>query len=218
MALKLNLHHEIDMRKALKKRDPLKFAAGGVIAIVAGFAIYYLIQFGEAHSMSQEFAVLEQQLKSLEPKAAAAKKHEDELNEAIKASQAMVKKVEGRFYWAPVIASIAAIVPREVQVTALIGDVDGGLLKRGSVTIEGIATGAEPRKTAEDLRKAVADCFAAKYRKVNASFKRLDESSEAAKLDGHALPTVDFAIQVSMETGEEPPPPPAPYIPRRSRT
>ena len=115
---------------------------------------------------------------------------------------------------------VGGVVPREVQVTKLAGDVTAGPLKRCSLTVEGIAAGDEPRKVAEDLRTAIAEKFTAAgpYRNVASSFKSLEDGKDAAKLDGRQLPTATFAIAVQMETGEAPPPPPPPRKPRERKT
>ncbi len=212
MALKLNLHHEIDKQKALQRRDPLKFAGAGIAAIAVGFAGYYAFALAETHGKNQELAVAQAELNKLQPQADAAHKREEELNVSIKASDILVKRVEGRFYWAPVLSMLSTIVPREVQVTRLSGDVSSEALKRCSITIDGLATGKDPRTTAEDLRKAIGDNFSAKFKNVTSTFKgNMEDTTETVKLDGHAMQTVEFTIVVQLQTGEEAAPKPIVY-------
>ncbi len=52
-----------------------------------------------------------------EPQADKAKARQDELNAEIQASDDMVKNVNSRDYWAPVLDQILKAVPRSVQLT-----------------------------------------------------------------------------------------------------
>jgi hypothetical protein len=219
MALKLNLHHEIEKQRALQRRDPLKIATAGIIAIVIAFAGYYLYQLEAAHSTVAELDALKSEFASLNPKAEAAQKREEELNAATKVSDSMVNRVEGRFYWAPVLGALCTVVPPQVQIAKFTGDVSGDRRKHCSMTVEGVAAGVEPRKTAEELRKALADSFSAnsKYRNVTSVFKTLDETTEIAKVAGRQLPTVEFTIFVQLDTGAEDAPPAAKFLGRKGR-
>jgi hypothetical protein len=204
MPLKLNLHHEIDKQKALQRRDPLKFAGAGIAAIVAAFAAYYAYELNVAHSLNMELASVQSDLEKLQPQADVAHKREEELSVSIKNSENLVKRVEGRFYWAPVLGLLSTIVPREVQVTRLAGDVNGESLKHCSITIDGVATGKDPRATAEELRKALGDSFSSKFKNVTSTFKgNIEDNTEKANLDGRTLPTVEFTIVVQLQYGEE---------------
>ncbi len=204
MPLKLNLHHEIDKQKALQRRDPLKFAGAGIVLIVVAFAAYYFYELSVSHSLSQELASVQADLAKLQPQSEAARKREEELSSTIKTSDGLVKRVEGRFYWAPVLGLLSTAVPREVQVTRLAGDVNGETLKHCSITIDGVATGKDPRATAEELRKALGESFASKFKNVTSAFKgNIEDNTEKAKLDGRVLPTVEFTIVVQLQYGEE---------------
>jgi hypothetical protein len=220
MALKLNLHHEIEKQRALQRRDPLKIATAGIIAVVIAFAGYYLYQLEAAHSAVSELEALKSEFAALKPKAEAAQKREEELNADIKVSDSMVNRVEGRFYWAPVLGSLCAMVPQQVQITKFTGDVSGDRRKHCSMTFEGVAAGVEPRKTAEELRKALADSLSAnsKYRNVTSVFKTLDEATETATVAGRKLPTVEFTIFVQLDTGAEDAAPPVKFLGRKGRT
>ncbi len=216
MALRLNLHHEIDKKKALNRRDPLKLSMIGMAVVAAGFAGYYVLQLGAAHGLSSELAHVRGELDRIKGKAEAAKKREEELSTAVKLSEAMVKRVEKRFYWASVLDTVTQAVPREIQITKLSGDVANDKVRRCTITLEGISAGEEPRKVAEDLRRALSEKFATKYKAVNAKFTSLDDGKELVPLDGQQLPTAVFAINLHMQmTEEEAPPPPPPA--RRDR-
>src|SRR3954467_2598744 len=100
MALRLNLHHEIQKQKALNRRDPLKLSMFGLGAVAACFAGYYAVQLGVSHSLNSDLASVQAEYDRLKTKAATAAKREEELSSSVKLSEHLVKRVEGRFYWA----------------------------------------------------------------------------------------------------------------------
>jgi hypothetical protein len=209
MALHLNLYHEVQKARQLKRRDPLKLSIYGLSAIAALFAIYYGVEVGRMHGMSVELNRIQAEYNQLEPKAKAAKKREDEINVEIRKSELMARRIEERFYWAPMLEQLAQTVPPEVQITRLVGDLTGDSLRKCSLTLDGLSAGTDPRKVAEDLRTAIAEKLGPKYKSVTSSFKTLEDGAEMVILDGQQLPTATFAINVVLTTGEEAAPAPA---------
>ncbi len=210
MALHLNLNHELERRRALKRRDPLKLSIFGLAAIAAGFAGYYFLQLGKMHVINQELTKVKAQFDALEPQAKTAKQHDEELSAKIKTSDLLVKKIEDRFYWAPLLEQLIQLVPREVQVTKLAGDLTGESLRKCSVTLDGLSAGPDPRRVAEDLRTAIVEKFSPQFKSVSANFKSLEDGIELVMLDGQHVPTATFAINFLLSTGEEPAPLPPP--------
>lgn len=210
MALHLNLFHEIEKQKALNRRDPLKLSMIGLGLVAAGFAGFYLWELTVQHGLSSELDAKQAEYNKLKPQAEAAQKKEQELSGTAKLSEALVKHVEGRFYWATVLDDLTQIVPREIQVTKLTGEMSQDKARRCTITVEGLSAGAEPRKVAEDLRRALASKFTPKYKNVTATFRSLEDGKDQARLDGQQLPTALFAINLQMVTGEEDAPPPPP--------
>lgn len=206
MPLRLNLYHEIEKKKALKRRDPLKISIASLIAVAVGFAGYYFYQLGVQSSLSSELAGVQSEYNSIAAKAEIAQKRADEMAATLKTSETLVKRIEGRFYWAPVLETLAQSVPRDVQITRLAGEVASEGTKRCSLTVDGLAAGAEPRKVAEDLRRILGEKFATKFKEVTSTFRSLEDSPEMVKLDGAQLPTATFAITIQMQTEEEPAP------------
>lgn len=204
MALHLNLYHEVQKQKALKRRDPLKLAVIGLAFVAACFAGYYLLQLNSQRLISNELNGLEGEYSTFSKKAEASKSRETEATATIKASEELVKRMENRFYWAPVLASVAQIVPPQVQITKLAGDVSSDGVKRCTLTIDGIAAGEDPRKVAEDLRRSLAEQFSTKYKSVNSVFRSLEDSPETVTLNGQKVPTAIFGINVVMQVGESP--------------
>ena len=215
MALRLNLNHEILNAARARKRDPLKLSIWGLSLIAAGFAAYYFFQLAKMGVISQEFAHKKAEFDAIEPKAAAAKTREDELAETIRAGDTIVQRIEGRFYWAPMIEQLVNAVPPEVQITKFAGDVQGDVHKKCRLTIDGLSAGTDPRKVAEDLRTAIAESFGKKYKNVSSSFRALEDGVEMVQLGGAARPTATFAINVEFQNGEEAAPVAAPRAPKK---
>lgn len=203
MALHLNLYHEVIKAQALKRRDPLKLTMYGLAAVVACFAGYYALQLVKLHGLKSELSVAKAQFDKFEPLAKVAKKREEELLVKTKAGNLLVKKVESRFYWAPLLGQIMQVVPREVQVTRLAGDLTGEGMRRCSLSIDGLSAGTDARKVAENLRTAIAEKFSLKYKNVSSKFRMLEDGTETVLLDGRQVPTATFAINVELSSGEE---------------
>jgi Tfp pilus assembly protein PilN len=118
-------------------------------------------------------------------------------------SERLVKRIEGRFYWAPVLEQLVPLVPAEVQITKLHGDVQGDQLKKCQMTIDGVSAGSDPRKVAEELRQSIAESLSKRYKNVVASFRQLEDGADLVSLNGRNWPTATFAINVQLQTGEE---------------
>lgn len=204
MALHLNLYHEVFKARALKRRDPLKLSMYGLSAVVACFAGYYVLELWKLHALNSELGGVKAEFAKLEPMAKAAKKREEDLQAQMKSGNLLVKRVEGRFYWAPLLEQIMLAVPRDVQVTRLAGDLTGDGLRRCTLSIDGLSAGADPRKVAEDLRTAIAEKFSVNYKNVTSKFRALEDGTETVSLDGKQMPTATFAINVELFSGEEP--------------
>lgn len=203
MALRLNLYHEVIKAKALKRRDPLKISIYVLSGIAALCTVWYLLQVVKMSSLNDDLARVKGEFRKVEPLAKAAKKREDELAGQARISAQLEKRMEGRFYWAPVLAQIMQIVPREVQITRMGGDVSGDGMRRCIITIDGLSAGSDPRRVAEDLRTSLADKFSPNYKNVTSTFKLLEDGTEMVMLDGKQMPTATFAINLQLYTGEE---------------
>ena len=203
MPLRLNLYHEVQKAERLKRRDPLKISAYGLAAIAAFGALYYFAELVKMHGINDDLARTKRDFDKIEPAAKAAKKRQDELEARAKASEQLVKRIEGRFYWAPLLAQIAQVVPRDVQITWMGADISGEGVRKCSITVDGLSAGADPRHVAEDLRTAIAEKFSPTFKNVTSVFKSLEDGAELVMLDGKQVPTATFAINVQLYTGEE---------------
>ena len=165
--------------------------------------------------ISQEYAHKKAEFDAIDPKARAAKAREDEIAETARISDTLVQRMENRFYWAPMIEQLVGVVPREVQITKLVGDVQGDASKKCKMTIDGLSAGPDPRKVAEDLRTAIAESFGKTFKGVTSSFRTLEDGVETAQLDGKTWPTATFAINVEIQSGDEAATAPAARTPKK---
>jgi len=198
MALHLNLYHEIQKTKALKRRDPLKISMFILGSIAACFALYYFFQLLNYHGVAEELDKVKTQNDKIAPLAKAAKKREDVLTIRKKSSDALADRIENRFYWAPILEQFLKTVPRNVQITRFNGDVPPDGLRRCTIILDGLAAGTDARKVAEDLRTAIADAFNPKYKGVTSTFRTLEDGIEPVVFDGKPVPTATFSIVVQI--------------------
>ncbi len=202
MALHLNLYHEVHKARALKRRDPLKISIYGISAIAAIFASWYFVQLVRMHAINDEYLKIKAEFERVEPMAKQAKRKEEELALKAATSELIGKRIESRFYWAPLLAELTQVVPRQVQITRLGGDVTEDGARRCSLVIDGLSAGSDPRHVAEDLRTAIAERLSPHYKSVTSTFKTLEDGSEMVMLDGKPVGTATFAIVVQMITAD----------------
>lgn len=203
MPLRLNLYHEVQKQAALKRRDPLKLSLYGLGAVAMGMAGFYFLQLGKSHGLNSELDRLKAEHAKLDPEAKGAQKREEDLTAKIKVNEAMERRIEERFYWAPLLEQLAAVVPREVQLTKMSGEVAADASQKCTLTINGISAGTDARRIAEDLRIAIAERLGEKYRGVTAQFRALDDGADPVTLEGKQLPTATFVIGVDLQWGGE---------------
>jgi Tfp pilus assembly protein PilN len=200
MPLHVNLYHEVQRQELARRRDPLRLGMMGLAVIATGFVAYYFVMLEQAHQVGTQYEALQDEYSRLQPKAAAAKAREDELNTEISASDTLVKNIDGRFYWAPVLDQILKTVPRTVQLThfnATTPATSTGTVN--TIEISGISSAIEPRKEAEALRTALNSRLGTQFDGVSAVFKTLDDTDEVVMLDGRRLATSNFNIEIKLQ-------------------
>jgi len=207
MALHLNLCHEIEKQALQRSRDPLKLGLYGMGLIAALLLVYYFYRVQQVYKITSQAAQLQTKWKIDEPKAALAKLREDELKVNLKLKETLVQRIEGRFYWAPLLERILQTVPRNVQINGFQGTIDADT-EQGALNVNGIAAGDEARKAAEDLRTTFASTCLKQYRQVTSKFVSLEDSEQRVPLDGKTLNTSIFSLQFQFSTAPEPPPAP----------
>lgn len=203
MALRINLYHEIQRTRKQEQYDPLKisFICLGVIALA--LAGLYFTKLSEINDLRARYAAHKAELSKLQPAAAQAKLDEAEATKQLQLAETFTKRIEDRFYWAPVMETVSQVIPRNVQITKLYGDISAvGLsepVRRVGLNLDGITAGEQPRKVAEDLRLALIETLGKKFKGVTASFRSLDDRVERIKLDNADMNTALFSITISFQ-------------------
>lgn len=199
MALYINLYHEIQKQKLKRQRDPLKIAIMGMLVIAAGLIVYYFWRMESVKNVQQQATQVVSDLKKYDPQATEAQKEYDAYDQDIKLSDAIIHKMENRFYWAPLLEQVIAVVPQDIQITAVDGSVATDGSKKVTLALTGVATGGQPRAVAEELRVALQDKLStAKYLQANAIFRSLEDGAEPVQYMGKSSPTVLFVIDVTF--------------------
>jgi Tfp pilus assembly protein PilN len=200
MPLHVNLYHEVQQQERARQRDPVRLTMLGLLIICIGFVANYFVVLEREHSISIRYGLLQSQWAKIEPKAKDAKARQDELNAEIAASDAMMKAVDSRIYWAPVLGEVLKTVPRSVQLTHVGGESPADETLPDSVlTITGISSSPEPRQEAETVRTALNASLGTQYKKVTSIFKDLDDSDQFVMLDGRHLPTASFTMEFQIQ-------------------
>jgi Tfp pilus assembly protein PilN len=213
MPLHVNLYHEIQSQERARQRDPFRLGMLAVLIVAIGFVGNYFVVLQRSHTIGNDYGSLQADLAKIAPQAKEAKAHQDELNAQITASDAMLKEVDGRFFWAPVLGEILEAVPRTVQITHVSADTPAD--EKGpmnTLSITGISGAPEPRKAAEALRIAINARLAERFKQVTSTFKALDDSDQYVMLDGKRMPTANFVMEFQIMAREpvvEATPPPA---------
>ena len=197
MALHLNLLHEEILEQRQRQRDPLKL---GVLALISCGTLMFLYYSWSAYrtlELKSKLGAVDRAWVKLEPNVTAAQKKVAELQNIIKTTRALDDYIEGRFFWAPVLQTIARCVAPNTQLTSLDGTVlDDG--KGVNVTIEGVAAGREPRAAAEDLRQMLAEQLRQNYSDVKVEFKALEDLDTTVNLGGTRVPMARYNLNVTF--------------------
>jgi hypothetical protein len=204
MALQLNLLHEEISEERQRKRDPLKL---GVIALSCFGAILFLYYGWNAYRTIQIRSHLnhaQAAWKRVEPKVTAAQQRAKELRQIIDSTKVLDGLIEGRFYWAPFLATVSHCVAPNLQLTSL----DGSIMEAShsvSVQIEGVAAAREPRAAAEDLRQLLLEQLEKNYSTVKVTFKNLEDLDTLVNLNGVPTASARFILAITLN-----PKPPGP--------
>lgn len=218
MALSINLYHEVLRTKKQEQYDPLKLSIIGLIVIGCCLFGWYFVELGRKSSAVGTYNSKQEEFKRLDRQEKADKVRETELTKQLAVAEKLGKRIEERFYWAPVLEDIAVSVPEFVQTTKVVADVQGEALRKIQMTIEGVAAGEEPRSVAEDFRMALVGRLTKKFKNVNSSYKTLDEVAEPQTINGKSYRIATFSISVTFNSGTEPPPPVPARGPRVKKT
>jgi hypothetical protein len=217
MALHLNLNHELEKQKAVRARDPLKLTMIGLGVVIALFALNYAWKLVSMSSLNSQLAAKTAELNALTPKEEQAAKLKVELDQKLAVSDKLVRRIEGRLYWSPLLEELMRAVPANIQLIRLGADANGDQVKRISINLEGTAAGTDPRAVAEDFRTKLAE-VGKQYKKVTPPSFRGEivvKNGETVEVDGKSLPTASFSINLQLQSGEEAPVAPPVRTPKK---
>jgi len=155
MALQLNLLHEQFTEDRQRQRDPLKIGIMVLAGLAALLVLYYMWSAYQTLHIKARLSALERDWAKVEPKVTAAQKRMQELNGIINTTRVLDDRIEGRFFWAPLLERIAGCVAPNTQLTGLNASADPN--KGVDLVIDGLAAGREPRAVAEDLRQMLIE-------------------------------------------------------------
>jgi len=198
MALQLNLLHEEISQERQRKRDPLKL---GVLALCVFGAILFVYYGWNAYRTLQikgQLNVAQAEWKRVEPKVTAAQARATELRQIIDSTKVLDGLIDGRFYWAPFLATISHCVAPNVQITTL----DGGIVETDhsvAILLEGVAAAREPRAAAEDLRQLLIEQLEKNYSNVKVTFKNLEDLDTLVNLSGVPTASARFVLNLTFE-------------------
>lgn len=207
MALQLNLLHEEIAKHRQRKRDPLKLTMYVGIGIAALFVLNYLWTGYRVLEVKGRLAQVEHDWSKVEPKVTAAQKRAEELNAIIGTTKVLDGMIDSRFYWAPLLQTVARCVTPNIQLTTLEGaaDEEG---KGVAVVLEGMAAGSEPRGVAEDFREMLLEQVAKEQPGVKVEFKTLDDLDTSVAVGGNKAGMAHFAVGVEFNPFPTPTPTP----------
>jgi len=134
----------------------------------------------------------------VEPKVSAAQKRAQELNSIISTTKVLDGIIDSRFYWAPFLEKISRCVALNAQLTSI----DGTVLEDNkiNVTIEGLASGREPRAAAEELRQLLLEQLGQGYNDTKVEFKTLEDLDTIVNIGGSNLSMARFGLSVTFNT------------------
>ncbi len=216
MPLTINLLHEEQFLLQQRKRDPLKLGLYALGAVAMLFFLYYAVRFASSGVLRGQLRDRQAEWAKQEPAAKAAAAREADLSAKLAEADAVTKRMESRFYWAPLLDGLLKTVPPNVQVVNLTGTNDPKADKV-SVLLEGIVAGEVPRIAADQFRTQLNERLAKQYPGATSTFRGLDDTTATVAVSGRALPTARFTIEsLFTKPNAAPAPTPTPE-PRRKR-
>ncbi len=197
MPLTINLLHEEQYLLKQRKRDPLKLGLYALAGVAALFVMYYGWRLLSSTTLDGQLKARQAEWAKQEPAAKGAETQEKELTAQVAAADVVGKRIDNRFYWAPLLETLLRSVPANVQIVNLNGTNE---LKndKATLTLEGIVAGEVPRLAADKFREALTVTLGKKYQGVEASFRSLDDTATPVNVNGKPSPTARFTIEIKM--------------------
>ena len=197
MPLTINLLHEEQFLSQQRKRDPLKLGLYALAGVAALFVMYYGWRLVSSRVIDSQLRARQAEWAKQEPAATAAQTQEKELNAQVAAADVVSKRIDNRFYWAPLLETLVRSVPPNVQIVNFTGS-NEQKNEKITFTLEGIVAGDVPRLAADKFRTALTESLNRKYQGVETSFRGLDDSATPVNLNGKPSPTAHFSIEIKL--------------------
>ena len=197
MPLTINLLHEQQFLLKQSKRDPLKLGLYALAGVAALFVMYYGWRLLSSTVLDGQLKSREAEWAKQEPASKAAATQEKDLTAQVAAAEVVGKRIDNRFYWAPLLGTLLGGVPANVQIVSFNGT-NEQKNDKATFTLEGIVAGDVPRLAADKFRTALTDRLAKNYQGVETSFRGLDDTATPVNLNGKSSPTAHFTIEVKL--------------------
>lgn len=199
MPLRINLFYEHQKQEQARQRDPTKLGALGAVILVLLLVCYYGYRQSAVSMAVNKASRLRADWAKTEPELKAAATREQDLLAQQKVNQALIERIQGRFYWAPFLERFGTAVPANVQILSLAGDWPA----RGrpvNVLLSGIAAGMQARTVAEDFRISLQQKLSKDYGEVTSTFdtNSLEDGAAPVTVNGQSLPTALFRIRLQF--------------------
>ncbi len=208
MPLNINLLHEEQLLLQQRKRDPLKLGLLALCGVALLFVAYYGYRVLGSNEIARDLRERQAKWASEAPRANAAAAQEKLLSVSLQQGQAVSRRIEGRFYWAPILASLSQAVTPNIQILEFDGSSAGPsetVSNHVSISVDGIAADLEPRAAAEQFRQALAAQLGKTFKGATATFKNLDETKSSVLIGGRQVPGARFSIDVDLTRPDDAP-------------
>jgi|GEM_PF-191657 len=197
-ALYLNLYEENETERIRKKRDPVKTGIALLVLLVAGIFVHFTWKSQVLNHASGELMALETEWKHLEPKAKAAGLRESEMERNDKLTNALVHRIENRFYWGTFLDQVFRNIPPDIQINDMEASVVNTGIKKASLSLNGMAAGKQPRGDAENFRTGFQKQLSNHYQEINSSFRSLEDGPVLISFTAPSSPTAIFVIDMDF--------------------
>lgn len=196
MPLHLNLLHEEILEQRQRQRDPLKLGMYALAAIGALMFAWYMWNAYETLEIKSRLATVQRDWAKVEPKVTSAQQRAAELNAIVSTTKVLDTMIDNRFFWAPFLEKLSRCVAPNAQLTSLDGTADE--TKGVAVSIEGVASGREPRAAAEELRQLLIEQLNQSYKDVKVEFKALEDLDTIVNVGGANLAMARFIVSIDF--------------------
>ena len=197
MPLTINLLHEEQFLLKQRQRDPLKLGLYALAGVAALFVLYYVVRAAQSSAITSELKARQAEWAKQQPAAKAADAQEAEYSGQVSAAAIVSKRIDNRFYWAPLLGTLIKAVPPNVQIVTFTGANDQKADKI-NLTLEGIVGGDVPRLVADKFRGELNAALSKAYPGVETSFRSLEEATGTVNLNGKPTPTAHFTNEIQM--------------------